>query len=42
LTALEFFALASWLEAPDFPGCDLSLPPRLQKKTAPAPPLISH
>jgi hypothetical protein len=51
LTALEFFALASWLEAPDFPGCDLSLParpkrfrhPATQTPRAPsAPPLISH
>lgn len=28
LTALEFFALASWLEAPNFPGCDLRMPMR--------------
>ena len=27
-TALEMLALASWLEAPDFPGCNLKLPPR--------------
>ena len=27
LTAVELFALASWLEAANFPGCDLSLPP---------------
>jgi len=27
LTALELIALGSWLEAPDFPGCDLRLPP---------------
>ena len=26
LTAVELVALASWLEAPNFPGCDLSLP----------------
>jgi hypothetical protein len=25
LNALEFIALANWLEAPDFPGCDLKL-----------------
>ncbi len=36
LTALEFFALANWLEAPDFPGCDLSLTARPQKFTRPA------
>ena len=27
LTAIELFALANWLEAANFPGCDLSLPP---------------
>ena len=27
LTAIEFIALAHWLEAPNFPGCDLRLPP---------------
>jgi hypothetical protein len=27
LTAIELFALASWLEAKNFPGCDLRLPP---------------
>jgi hypothetical protein len=27
LTAVELFALACWLEAPDFPGCDLKMPP---------------
>lgn len=27
LTAVELFALASWLEAKNFPGCDLRLPP---------------
>ena len=26
-TAAEMFALASWLEATNFPGCDLSMPP---------------
>lgn len=26
-TAAELFALASWLDAPNFPGCDLSTPP---------------
>jgi len=46
LTAIELMALASWLEAPNFPGCDLSLPThrpvphrKHQKKFgAPAPP----
>jgi hypothetical protein len=28
LTALELVAFASWLEAPNFPGCDLRMPPR--------------
>jgi len=28
LTAFELIALADWLEAPNFPGCDLRLPPR--------------
>ncbi len=28
LTAFEFLALAHWLEAKNFPGCDLKLPPR--------------
>ena len=28
LTALELLALANWLEASNFPGCDLKLPPR--------------
>jgi hypothetical protein len=27
-TAVELFTLANWLEAADFPGCDLKLPPR--------------
>jgi hypothetical protein len=31
LTAVEFFALASWLEATNFPGCDLKLPPLSEK-----------
>lgn len=47
LTAIELIALANWLEAPDFPGCDLSLhsnpmvaPHRHHKKLmAPAPPV---
>ncbi|MGH8022942.1 MAG: hypothetical protein ACRED1_05145 [Limisphaerales bacterium] len=28
LTAVELVALAEWLEAPNFPGCDMSLPSR--------------
>ena len=28
LTAFELLALANWLEAPDFPGCDLRMPAR--------------
>ncbi len=27
LTAAEFFTLANWLEATNFPGCDIKLPP---------------
>jgi hypothetical protein len=27
LTAAEFYMLANWLEAKNFPGCDLTLPP---------------
>ncbi len=27
LTAIELIALANWLQAPNFPGCDLNLPP---------------
>jgi len=27
-TGLEMYALANWLEATNFPGCDLKLPPR--------------
>lgn len=27
-TALELYMLANWLEAQDFPGCDIKLPPR--------------
>jgi hypothetical protein len=51
LTALEFFALANWLEAPDFPGCDLSLttdaetfkrPPAQTSGATSAPPVVSH
>lgn len=48
LTAVELIALANWLEAPNFPGCDLSLPPRefvpqtihtpVKKMTAPVAP----
>jgi hypothetical protein len=38
LTAVELTALANWLEAPDFPGCNLRLPPpnpkRLHPKTS--------
>ena len=30
-TAVELFALANWLEAPDFPGCNLKLPPPSQR-----------
>jgi hypothetical protein len=43
LTAVELTALANWLEAPNFPGCDLSLPlPRFKRphpKTPGKPPV---
>jgi hypothetical protein len=51
LTALELFALASWLEAPDFPGCDLSLTadagtfkraPAQTSAATSAPPVVTH
>jgi hypothetical protein len=32
LTAVELFAFASWLEAKNFPGCDLSVPPPRRKR----------
>jgi hypothetical protein len=37
LTAIELVALANWIEAPNFPGCDLRLPerPRLQRLHSP-------
>jgi len=41
LTAMELFAFASWLEATNFPGCDLRLPPRpanLKNRKPAAPP----
>jgi hypothetical protein len=34
-TALELLALGSWLEAPNFPGCDLRLPPRVRRPLRP-------
>ena len=40
LTAMEFFALGCWLEAPNFPGCDLKQPPHpkaLNRPHAPPP-----
>jgi hypothetical protein len=36
LTAVELIALANWLEAPNFPGCDLSMPPRPRPPHRPA------
>lgn len=45
LTAFEFIALANWIDAPDFPHCNLNLPPvperikkMLMKHHHPAPP----
>jgi hypothetical protein len=37
LMAFEFIALANWLEATNFPGCDLRLPPRLVRPRRPLP-----
>jgi len=38
-TAMEFYALANWLEGPNFPGCDLRLPPhRDRAKRSPQSP----
>jgi hypothetical protein len=37
LTAVELFALASWLEAKNFPGCDLRLPPPHPKRMLHSP-----
>ena len=37
-TAAELYALADWLEAPDFPGCDLKLPAGGPRKLHPHPP----
>jgi hypothetical protein len=37
LTAPEFIALANWLEAPDFPGCNLRLPSRPANFKRPVP-----
>ena len=43
LTAFEFLALANWLEATNFPGCNLDLPPpserlkQLRQKKSPVP-----
>ncbi len=50
-TSAELFVLANWLEAKNFPGCDLRLPPfsphefkRIKRPVpgAPAPPLMPH
>ena len=41
-TAVELLALGNWLEAPDFPRCDLQLPPRPKnlKRLHPLPPAL--
>jgi hypothetical protein len=39
LTAAELLALANWMEAPNFPGCDLSLPARPKQFKRPHLPL---
>jgi hypothetical protein len=35
-TALEFYAMASWLEAPNFPGFNISLPPPRKRLAQPS------
>ncbi len=35
LTAVELLALANWLEAPDFPGCNLKITPRNPRRPHP-------
>ena len=43
LTAFELTALANWLEATNFPGCDLRLPPlkpRIQRPRVPGAPPV--
>lgn len=51
LTGLELIALVNWLEAPNFPGCDLRLPPKpiipllhlpVKKLSTPAPAPPAH
>ncbi|HTY89333.1 MAG TPA: hypothetical protein VMB80_17930 [Candidatus Acidoferrum sp.] len=37
-TALELIALASWLEATNFPGCNLDLPPPFRRRRPPTQP----
>ncbi len=41
-TAIELIVLANWLEAPNFPGCDLRMPspPPRRLKNRPHPPVI--
>jgi hypothetical protein len=38
LTAVELTALANWLETPNFPGCDLRLPPPKPRRPHPKTP----
>ena len=38
LTTVELYALANWLEATNFPGCDLSLPPVIRRPHLRPPP----
>jgi hypothetical protein len=42
LTAFEFFSLATWLEATNFPGCDLNLPPPRQRLRNRQPLMTPH
>jgi len=39
-TAMELYALANWLEATNFPGCDLNLPQRRDWATRPHKPQL--
>jgi hypothetical protein len=36
-TAFELLALVNWIGAPNFPGCDLKLPPRPARLRHPHP-----
>ena len=41
-TALELYALANWLEADNFPGCNLKMHAAFPENATPAPAAIAH